>query len=111
MFNNTEDITLDNQIVGTPYYMSPEQATGMPIDHRSDLYSLGIMFYQMLTNKRPYMGRSVAELIAAHLHHPIPKLPTHLSKYQSLIEGLLGKSPDDRFSSAKEVLQNMNKIK
>ncbi len=106
-----EDITINNQIVGTPYYMSPEQGTGMPIDHRSDLYSLGIMFYQMLTNERPYTARSVAQLISAHLNQPIPQLPEHLAKFQPLIDGLLAKDPDDRFQSANDLLLGIDWIK
>lgn len=106
-----EDITVNNQIVGTPYYMSPEQGTGMPIDHRSDLYSLGIMFYQMLTNERPYTARSVAQLISAHLNQPIPQLPEQLTKFQPLIDGLLAKDPDDRFQSANDLLIGIDWIK
>jgi eukaryotic-like serine/threonine-protein kinase len=108
---DVEDITINNHIVGTPYYMSPEQGTGMPIDHRSDLYSLGIMIYQMLTNERPYTARSVAQLISMHLNAPIPQLPGDLEKYQPLIDGLLAKDPDDRFQSANDVILGLDWIK
>jgi len=107
---DVEDITLNNHIVGTPYYMSPEQAASMPLDHRSDLYSLGIMIYQMLTNERPYTAKSIAQLISMHLHAPIPKLPDNLAKYQPLIDGLLAKDPDDRFQSANDVILGMDWI-
>lgn len=102
--NNLEDITIDNQILGTPYYMSPEQATGMPTDHRSDLYSLGIMFYQMLAKERPYTAKSISELISAHLYKPVPKLPNKLKKYQPIIDGLLAKDINDRFQSAHDLM-------
>ncbi len=108
---DVEDITINNHIVGTPYYMSPEQAASMPIDHRSDLYSLGIMIYQMLTNERPYTAKSIAQLISMHLHAPIPKLPDNLAKYQPLIDGLLAKDPDDRFQSANDVILGLDWIK
>jgi eukaryotic-like serine/threonine-protein kinase len=107
---DVEDITINNHIVGTPYYMSPEQAASMPIDHRSDLYSLGIMIYQMLTNERPYTAKSIAQLISMHLNAPIPKLPGDLAKYQPLIDGLLAKDPDDRFQSANDVILGLDWI-
>lgn len=107
---DVEDITINNHIVGTPYYMSPEQAASMPLDHRSDLYSLGIMIYQMLTNERPYTAKSIAQLISMHLHAPIPKLPGDLAKYQPLIDGLLAKDPDERFQSANDVILGLDWI-
>lgn len=108
---DVEDITINNHIVGTPYYMSPEQAASMPLDHRSDLYSLGIMIYQMLTNERPFTATSIAQLISMHLHAPIPKLPVNLAKYQPLIDGLMAKDPDDRFQSANDVILGLDWIK
>lgn len=108
---DVEDITIGNHIVGTPYYMSPEQGSGMPFDHRSDLYSLGIMIFQMLTNERPYTAKSVAQLISMHLNAPIPKLPVNLAKYQPLIDGLLAKEPDERFQSAEDVIIGLEWIK
>ena len=108
---DVEDITINNHIVGTPYYMSPEQAASMPIDHRSDLYSLGIMIFQMLTNERPFTATSIAQLISMHLNAPIPKLPSNLEKYQPLIDGLMAKDPDDRFQSANDVILGLDWIK
>jgi eukaryotic-like serine/threonine-protein kinase len=108
---DVEDITINNHIVGTPYYMSPEQAASMPVNHRSDLYSLGIMIYQMLTNERPFTATSIAQLISMHLHAPIPKLPGDLAKYQPLIDGLLAKDPDERFQSANDVILGLDWIK
>ena len=54
--NVMQDITINNMVVGTPYYMSPEQGTGMKVDKRSDIYSLGVLFYQMLTGKKSFYG-------------------------------------------------------
>lgn len=99
-----EDITVNNMVVGTPYYISPEQGSGMKVDQRSDLYSLGVIFYQMLTGKRPYTGKSVSELLRAHIANPLPRLPDYLIKYQPLIDGLLAKEPDDRFQNVRELL-------
>lgn len=108
---DVEDITINNHIVGTPYYMSPEQGAAMPFDHRSDLYSLGIMIYQMLTGERPYTAKSVAQLISMHMNAPIPQLPGDLAKYQPLIDGLLAKDPDERFQSANDVILGLDWIK
>ncbi len=76
----------------------------MKVDHRSDLYSLGVIFFQMLTGKRPFRGNSVNELLRAHVVEPIPRLPEYLVKYQPLIDGLLAKDPDERFQSSRELL-------
>ncbi len=99
-----DDITAHNMVIGTPHYMSPEQGAGMRIDHRSDLYSLGVLFYYMLTKRRPYSAASIAQLLSAHLNMPIPRLPDECSRYQPLIDGLLAKDPDDRFQSAQELI-------
>lgn len=99
-----EDITVNNMVVGTPYYISPEQGSGMKVDQRSDLYSLGIIFFQMLTGKRPFTGNSVSELLRAHVIEPVPRLPDPLARYQPLIDGLLAKDPDERFQNTRELL-------
>lgn len=104
-------LTNAGEIRGSPFYISPEQAEGSPVDQRSDLYSLGIMFYEMLTGLRPYKGRSVVAIIHAHRNDPIPTLPTELSRFQSLIDGLLAKNPEDRFPSASTVLNELAKMK
>lgn len=102
------DITLNHGIVGTPYYMSPEQATGMAVDHRSDLYSLGILVYQMLTNEKPFMAKSIPQLISMHINAPVPSLPKEVAKFQPLIDGLLAKDPDERFQSADDVITGLD---
>lgn len=99
-----KDITIENVIVGTPYYMSPEQATSKIVDSRSDIYSIGVIFFQMLTGDRPFKGKTISELIRAHLKSPIPKLEGSLSRYQPMLEGLLAKNPDERFQSANDVM-------
>ncbi len=108
--NEMQDITMNNMIVGTPYYMSPEQGTGMKVDQRSDIYSLGVLFYLMLTGKKLFRANSIAKLVQAHLNDPVPKLPDHLSKYQPLIEGMLAKDPDERFQIASELIAGIDWI-
>ncbi len=101
------DITLNHGIVGTPYYMSPEQVTGMQVDSRSDLYSLGILVFQMLSGEKPFMAKSIPQLISMHIHSPVPKLPAEMAQFQPLIDGLLAKDPNERFQSAEDVVTGL----
>lgn len=91
-------------VVGTPHYMSPEQARGKPIDGRSDLYSLGVVFYEMLTGSVPYRAEEAVAIAIKHLTAPIPKLPAQYSLFQPLLNKLLAKDPDDRFQRGREVV-------
>jgi serine/threonine protein kinase len=93
------------QIVGTPTYISPDAILGTAIDGRSDLYSTGVMLYEMLTGKPPYTGNSIGELLLKHTRDDVPRLPSRFAPYQELTERLLAKSPDQRFSSAAEMLR------
>jgi serine/threonine-protein kinase PpkA len=88
------------QVIGTPYYVSPEQAMGKEVTHRSDFYSLGVMLYEMLTGSRPYRGDSLNELLARHLHAEIPRLPLEHSLFQPLLDSLMAKKPEARPADA-----------
>ena len=101
------EITDSGEIFGTPYYMSPEQGHGTAVDLRSDLYSLGIIFYEMLTGKKPFKADSAMGIIFMHAKAPVPLLPPRLSKYQALINMLLAKDPNDRLQSAEEIVEWM----
>jgi eukaryotic-like serine/threonine-protein kinase len=90
---------------GSPYYMSPEQALGETLDARTDLYSLGIIFYEMLTGRKPYTGTSAVEVLQQHVNAALPRLPRPLEHLQLLLDGLLAKSPDDRFASAEQAIE------
>lgn len=92
-------------ISGTPYYMSPEQGHGDEVDRRADLYSLGIIFYEMLTGRPPFGGKRAMEIIYKHRKEPVPSLPPSLARHQPLLERLLAKSPADRPASAREVVE------
>lgn len=104
-------LTNIGEIRGSPYYISPEQAEGSPVDQRSDLYSLGVMFYEMLTGQRPFRGGSVVAIIHAHRNDPIPTLPPEHSRFQALTDGLLAKKPEDRFPTAAAVLAELSRMK
>jgi class 3 adenylate cyclase len=95
---------------GSPYYLSPEQAKGETTDHRSDLYSLGVIFYEMLTGNRPYESDSLHELIRQHVEAPPPKLPAELADCQELIDGLMAKDPAMRYQNAEAVLDAIDTV-
>jgi len=96
-------------ILGTPHYMSPEQCAGRQGDHRSDLYSTGAILYEMLTGAKPFTARDWTTLLRQHISAPIPRLPTQLSAYQALVDRLLAKRPEDRYQSASEVLDTVDR--
>jgi DNA-binding NarL/FixJ family response regulator len=98
------EITANGEIFGTPFYMSPEQGHGREVDARSDLYSLGVIFFEMLSGKKPYLAQTPMAVIYKHTHSPIPTLPPGLAAWQGLVERLLAKDPADRFQSAAELL-------
>jgi len=97
---NDIEITDRGFIFGTPHYMSPEQGHGEPIDGRSDLYSLGIILFEMLVRAKPYADDNPMAIIYKHRHEPIPRLPAHLERLQPLIDSLLAKEPEARLSDA-----------
>jgi len=99
----TTRMTNSGMVVGTPYYMSPEQARGAAIDGRADLYSLGIVFYEMLTGAVPYQAEEAVAIAIKHLTDPIPKLPARHALYQSLTDRFLAKDPDKRFQRGLDV--------
>jgi serine/threonine-protein kinase PpkA len=88
--------TQHGQIVGTPYYISPEQATDAAITHRSDFYSLGVLVYELLTGDKPFKADSLDLLLARHLYGAIPTLPLEHAMFQPLLSSLLAKRPDER---------------
>jgi serine/threonine-protein kinase PpkA len=104
-------LTKDGTALGSPYYISPEQAECKPLDGRADIYSLGIILYEMLTGKKPYTGNSDIQIIIAHLSDPIPSLPGELGEYQELIDRMIAKNPDDRFTTAGEMIEYLKELR
>jgi eukaryotic-like serine/threonine-protein kinase len=101
------DMTGAGEIFGTPYYMSPEQGHGQELDARSDLYSLGVIFYEMLTRRKPFMAPTPMGVIYLHANAPVPALEGQLSIYQPMLDRLLAKDRSERFASADELLESL----
>ena len=98
------------QVLGSPYYISPEQAQGQRVDVRTDLYSLGVMFYEMLTGQRPYGGRSAVAIMSQHTASPVPTLPESTAAQQPLLDRLMAKQPGARYGSADELLADLGPL-
>ena len=96
--------------VGTPSYMSPEQARGQEIDGRADLYALGVVLYEILVGKLPYSGTDALSTALAHLTEPLPELPVHHGRYQNVLRKLLAKDPAERFPDAAALLLALDQL-
>lgn len=103
--NSGTQMTQTGLMVGTPSYMSPEQAKGQEVDGRSDIYALAVLIYEMLTKTLPYESESAVTTAVKHLTEDIPTLPDHLSAYQEFINKGLAKKADDRFQTGSEMHQ------
>ena len=108
-------LTQSGVTLGTPLYLSPEQAQGHPLDHRSDLYSFGVTCYHLLTGQPPFRGQTAVEVALKHVtDHPRPlaevrrDLPPDLC---GMVHKLMAKKPDDRYAAAREVLRDLAKVK
>ncbi|MFZ5723328.1 MAG: serine/threonine-protein kinase [Pseudomonadota bacterium] len=96
--------------IGTPRYMSPEQHRGGEVDRRSDIYSLGVILYEMLTREVPFDGPDSMSIGIKHLQDPVPQLPARFARYQRLLEGMLEKQAKDRLGSGKSVVKMIDAI-
>ena len=103
-------MTMVGSVIGTPQYMSPEQAEAKELDHRTDLYSLGIIVFQILAGSTPFKGDSAISTGVMHITKPVPKLPIKYARFQEFINVALAKKPDDRFQSGNEFIKALSKI-
>jgi formylglycine-generating enzyme required for sulfatase activity len=103
-------VTREGSTIGSSGYMSPEQARGLPIDGRADLYSLGVVAYEMLSGDLPYHGPDTLSVALAHVEQPIPRLPLRRRRWQPFIDKAMAKSPEERFQTAEQMEGALDRI-
>ncbi len=108
--------TQEGQVLGTVAYMSPEQARGQTVDHRTDLFSFGIVFYEMLTGETPFQGSSAVETMSAIINQPAPPVSRSVKgplaeALSRIVERCLEKDPEDRYQTAKDLLSEVRRVK
>src|SRR5262249_5451957 len=96
------DITETGTIFGTPHYMRPEQGHAEAVDARSDLYSLGVILFEMLTGEKPYRAENPMAIVYKHRKEPVPQLPAQFATVQPVLERLMAKLPAERFADAQQ---------
>jgi eukaryotic-like serine/threonine-protein kinase len=110
----SRDMTLEGRILGTPAYMSPEQAKGRPVDARTDVFALGVMLFELITGRRPFRGETTMELLIAVDRDEPPRPsavnPAVPSWLEAIVLRCLRKSPDDRFASCGEVAEALRRV-
>src|SRR5688572_19700433 len=97
-------LTNSGEIFGTPYYMSPEQGHGRDTDARSDIYSIGIIFYELLMRRKPYVAGTPMQVIYKHAHSPLPELKAELKRFEGVLYNCIAKDPLRRYASADYLL-------
>jgi DNA-binding response OmpR family regulator len=104
-----QEITGSGEIFGTPYYMSPEQGHAERVDERSDIYSLGVVFFEMLSGEKPFTADTPMAVIYKHSNTPLPKMSGALAAFQELLDRMLAKDPHDRFQTMEDLLNYLNR--
>jgi len=107
---DTTRMTALGMAIGTPTYMSPEQASSKDITPKSDQYSLGVMFFEMLTGRPPYEAETAALVAVQHIQADIPELPAHVRYFQHIINRMMSKDPDQRFDTMEELATALDNV-
>lgn len=100
----------EDEIHCSPHYVSPEQVMGQPCSVLSDIYSLGVIFCELLTGNKPYSGKNAEELMIQHIIEPVPKLPQEISQFQMLLEKMMAKDPRSRYQNVNDALADLGKV-
>jgi serine/threonine protein kinase len=108
---NDKDLTSTGIFLGSPNYVSPEQAEGAHLDGRADIYSLGCIFYEMLTGYKPYHSDSVIDIVIQHKTSPVPTLPDSLKEYQPLLNLMMAKKREYRFQDAASLIEYLEEFR
>ncbi len=103
--DSTTKMTRAGSVVGTPHYMSPEQARGLPLDGRADLYSLGVLLYELLVGEVPFQADDPLAIGIMHITEPVPELPENLSALQDLVDRMMAKQVGDRFQNGDDIAE------
>lgn len=103
-------VTQTGTSLGTPHYMSPEQARGQAVDHRSDLYSLGVVLYFLLMGQVPYHAGSAVAIGVKHITEPVPVLPGYLHLLNPIIARLMAKQPEERYQHAADLIGDLQRL-
>ncbi|WP_165967358.1 bifunctional serine/threonine-protein kinase/formylglycine-generating enzyme family protein [Luteimonas aestuarii] len=103
-------VTMTGLAVGSTAYMSPEQARGQQVDHRTDLYSVGVLAWEMLTGELPYQADDALSMAIMHAQNPLPKLPHELRHWQRFMDRAMAKSPARRFHDAKQMQAALDEV-
>ncbi len=101
---SNSDLTKTRIALGSPYYISPEQAVGTAADSRTDIYSLGITLYEMLTGEKPHQGDTDIATVVKHIQDPFPRLPPAYHRYQILLDRMTARELDQRFDNAAQLV-------
>ena len=104
------NMTQVGKVIGTPKYMSPEQTRGEDLNSTCDLYSLGIILFEMLTGKVPFDGRDPFDIGIKHLKDPVPRLPANKAVFQPLLDSMLAKEKSRRIQTGREVVEALEGI-
>lgn len=97
----------EDELHCSPHYVSPEQINGKPCTQTSDIYSLGVIFYELLTGGKPYACKEAFELMMHHVMAPVPRLPENLSQYQAILDRMMAKNPADRYCCAISAIEGL----
>ena len=104
-------LTSTGTILGSPYYMSPEQAEGLAVDGRTDIYSLGVIFHEMLTGERPYDADTPVKVLVKHIQEPVPTLPASMRNCQPLLNAMMAKKRDERIGDAGDLENELRALR